>query len=624
MFDGNPDFQQILRLGLQAELAGKEDVYMIPQCSELPIDPEECFKASNWTSDGRYIGNFTKPANAVPVPSYLHAYANPHRSDVLNNLAKETDTERKGELFQDSKKYIGKADRKRLKKQRQKEKKRLEEIQKENPNSGKNEDEGDDAQACKPEKSTADNSDSSIRQQVCAKDTGSSDCSGEEFSDEDRDTEEETDDFEELDMTSTFVSKAADIARRKLELKPKPDKREKKKSPAKEEPKSSADKTYEKTVTEYKDTVASSSLSFEENVKISTDLANTGNRFASNGDFHTAVKYFTDAIKFNPTEFKLFGNRSFCFEKMQEYEKALADAELSLSMHPGWVKGLFRKGRALAGLKRYDEATQAFREVLKQDGSCAEAAQELMRVQITQLVGYGYSREQSSNALIIHGTVEKAREVLSKLEGQPGPVLKSALPPPQVVNVSGVSPVLSATNFAPPHPQNAPKPPNNPLVPVQNMPNVHVQPKPVPHPAPRTNSVDQHLPQELFPVWVGNLFQPVSESDINHLFNKVGEVHSVKLLSYKRCAFVNFTKQEYCDEAIRRLHGFDLNGVKIAVRYPDRIPQGMGISRSALKADDLQDENARHVYGYGRNAVGGRRPFHPHDHVYDYRGNYKY
>lgn len=31
--------------------------------------------------------------------------------------------------------------------------------------------------------------------------------------------------------------------------------------------------------------------------------------------------------------------------------KALDDAELSLGMFPGWVKGLFRKGRALVGLK---------------------------------------------------------------------------------------------------------------------------------------------------------------------------------------------------------------------------------------------------------------------------------
>lgn len=29
-----------------------------------------------------------------------------------------------------------------------------------------------------------------------------------------------------------------------------------------------------------------------------------GNKFASAGDFNMAVKYFTDAIKYNPTEFK--------------------------------------------------------------------------------------------------------------------------------------------------------------------------------------------------------------------------------------------------------------------------------------------------------------------------------
>lgn len=33
---------------------------------------------------------------------------------------------------------------------------------------------------------------------------------------------------------------------------------------------------------------------------------------------------------------------------------------------------------------------------------------------------YGFTREQSSNALIIHGTVEKALEVLSALNRPPG------------------------------------------------------------------------------------------------------------------------------------------------------------------------------------------------------------
>lgn len=42
-------------------------------------------------------------------------------------------------------------------------------------------------------------------------------------------------------MTSTFVNKAALIARRKLEQKPRPERREKKKTPVNEEPKTVPD-----------------------------------------------------------------------------------------------------------------------------------------------------------------------------------------------------------------------------------------------------------------------------------------------------------------------------------------------------------------------------------------------
>ncbi|KAK1890527.1 Tetratricopeptide repeat protein 31 [Dissostichus eleginoides] len=397
-----------------------------------------------------------------------------------------------------------------------------------------------------------------------AKDSGSSGSSEEESSDEDGDTKKDSADSEELDMSSSFVSNAAQIARRQLEQNPRAPEEEKKQDFA--------------------------PPTLEDNVKISTDLAVIGNKFASAGDFNMAVKYFTDAIKYNPTEFKLFGNRSFCFEKSQQFEKALADAELCLSMNPGWVKAHFRRGRALAGLKRYAEAAGAFREVLSLDGSCAEAAQELMRVQITQLMEYGFTREQSSNALIIHGTVEKALEVLSALNRPPGTIQGVPLKPAQLVNINGVSPVLSA-NISPAalpllHPPAAPflypvaPHPHHPHIAlqllknkplVQNMSNIQSQQKIVPNQAMKSGAE-----QELFPVWVGNLVYPLTEAILSNMFNNVGPVHSVKLLINKRCAFVNYTKRDHCDEAIRCLHGSDLNGMKIAVRYPDRIPQEWG------------------------------------------------
>lgn len=632
MFDSRPSFQRIVRLGLLANM-GYGDELDVTDEDDYDYDswvrPHNNPRGSPWPSERRSDralgGNHTRSPNSVyqpPLAYFADARDVPHPPPVKAQ-SKENDGDRKARLLQETKQSKRKAEKKRLKKQKQKERKRLEKLEKEKQNPVKDDEEKDDAQQSKEEdhKSVNDESSSSVKKVASAKDSDTSDSSEDESSDEDSDAKNDSGDSEELDMTSTFVSKAALIARRKLEQKPRPERKEKKNIPVKEQPKTVPDKPKEEPQVENKESAASSSPTYEDNVKISTELANFGNSCASAGDFITAVKYFTDAIKYNPTEFKLFGNRSFCFEKMQEYAKALTDAELSLSMCPGWVKGLFRKGRALAGLKRYEEAARAFGEVLKLDSSCAEAGQELMRVQITQLMEYGFTREQSSNALIIHGTVPKALEVLSKLNQRPG----GALPLAQVANVSGVSPVLSASTTPAPLPQSpeAPKASLNgkPLGPVQNMSNVKDQPKNILSQAMKTTSGGKHPPQELFPIWVGNLVHSVTETLITDLFNKVGVVSSVKLLTAKRCAFINFTKQEHCDEAIRRFHGYELNGIKIAVRYPDRIPQGMGISRSALRAEDLQDEN---VGQNGMNAVGSRRPVRPYKNVPNFRGNHKY
>ncbi|XP_008289057.1 nucleolin-like isoform X2 [Stegastes partitus] len=634
MFDGRPHMQRIITCGL----------FGMEYSEELDDTGEDDF--DHWAHGsfhgyGRLPGRSNdrglnrNPMSSSVYPPPLHYYASAHEASqpAVKVNSRDNDTERKTRLLQESKKGKNKAEKKRLKKQKQKERKQREKLEKDKKqNPARDEEDKDDAQQPEAEDGGAaadkyeDDTGSGVKLSASAKDTDTSDSSENESSDED--AKNDSNDSEELDMTSTFVSKAALIAKRKLEQKPRAEKKEKKKTPGKEERKAVADKPTQDEEVDKKDSAALSSSAFEENVKISTNLANIGNKYASSGDFNMAVKYFTDAIKYNPTEFKLFGNRSFCFEKLREYDKALTDAELSLGICPGWVKGLFRKGRALAGLKRYEEAAQAFRTVLKMDSSCAEAAQELMRVQITQLMGFGFTREQSSNALIIHGTVEKSLEVLSTLNGRPGVTQNGAVPPAQVVNVSGVSPVLSANTSpaaAAARYQEAPKQKliNKPLAPVQNMSNVPNQPKPVYTPSMKASDDDGRPPPELFPVWIGNLNYPVPESTIVNLFSKVGVVYSAKVLVTKRCAFVNFTKQEDCDEAIHRFHGYELNGMKIAVRYPDRIPPGMGISRSALRAENPQDENVgNRELDDGRNAVGNRRFVRPYKPVQNHRGNY--
>ncbi|KAJ8407626.1 hypothetical protein AAFF_G00274830 [Aldrovandia affinis] len=330
-----------------------------------------------------------------------------HRSHKLRQIM-EADRNAQ-ELVEEEERLKKKAEKKKLKKSRQKARKRQE---KEKDTLIKNKDGSSPEAEDSVTKSKFSNSEiASNKSDGCTppdagrvKATASSAPiknnanSNEPCEDEDDDDEEEEDESaseeesivsepELLDMNSCFVSKAATIERQEQQ--------------------------------QQRQQQQNAVLpSVEDVVKRSMELAVIGNQLAAAGQFDMAVTYFTDAIKHNPKEFRLFGNRSFCYEKMLQYDKSLIDADITLAMSPGWIKGLYRRGRALAGLKRYCEAVLAFREVLKHDPTCSDAAQELMRVQIMQLMDMGFSREQSSNALIIHGTVEKALQAFSNIQDE--------------------------------------------------------------------------------------------------------------------------------------------------------------------------------------------------------------
>ncbi|XP_037383582.1 tetratricopeptide repeat protein 31 isoform X2 [Talpa occidentalis] len=108
----------------------------------------------------------------------------------------------------------------------------------------------------------------------------------------------------------------------------------------------------------------------------SQELAKLGTSFAQNGFYHKAVVLFTQALKLNPRDHRLFGNRSFCHERLGQPVWALADAQVALTLRPGWPRGLFRLGKALMGLQRFEEAAAVFQETLK-SGSQPDAAREL-------------------------------------------------------------------------------------------------------------------------------------------------------------------------------------------------------------------------------------------------------
>ncbi|XP_063765345.1 reticulocyte-binding protein homolog 2a isoform X2 [Eleginops maclovinus] len=309
----------------------------------------------------------------------------------------------------------------------------------------------------------------------------------------------------------------------------------------------------------------------EELAKSSRELAGMGNRLAASGQYDMAVKCFTDAIKYNPKEFKLFGNRSLCYERMQQYEKALQDAELALSMEPNWIKGLFRKGKALCGLKRYYEASLIYKEVLNLESSSAEATQELKRAQTLHLMEMGFSWAHSSEALKTHATLEEAVEALFGGEDGkhcPGDLGASRedLEPPVLQEEDDDEGEWTVLHSTRPRMQQVKESDafGNSRSKSQS---------PTPH---SRNAVKS----DLMSVWVGSLAPAVTYSTLHELFSRAGTVYSIKMLLEQQCAFVNYAKKEDCDRAIDCINGLVVEGAPLSVRYPNRLT-GLGVPRSA-------------------------------------------
>ncbi|KAK7904120.1 hypothetical protein WMY93_016727 [Mugilogobius chulae] len=295
----------------------------------------------------------------------------------------------------------------------------------------------------------------------------------------------------------------------------------------------------------------------DEYTKKSREMAAIGNRLAANGQYEMAIKCFTEAIKFNPKEYKIFGNRSFCFEKMQQYEEALSDAEISLLMEPNWIKGLFRKGKALCGLKKYYEASLAYRDVLKLDSTSQEATMELKRSQTLHLMEMGFSWTQCNNALKRHSSLEEAIEALFNGECDPTPeengaykldVTQLSRADPSVQNEKKWENVVRLPSKMKPYPkENVQLPP--PVIKRQGKP-------------------------EVFPVWVGSLAPTVDYLTLQEVFNRAGKVFSIKMVLEHHCAFVNYTRKEDSAQAVQTLNGVVVEGVLCLCDIPVEFLQG--------------------------------------------------
>ncbi|XP_054712606.1 stress-induced-phosphoprotein 1-like isoform X2 [Uloborus diversus] len=138
-------------------------------------------------------------------------------------------------------------------------------------------------------------------------------------------------------------------------------------------------------------------------------LKDKGNSALNAGNFDEAIKYYTEAISEDSSNHVLFSNRSAAYCKAGKYKEALIDAEKTVEVKPDWAKGYSRKGAALAYLKRYDDALNAYKEGLKFDPNNEQLKEGIKEVQSQMSSGNLSYRLVFPNPFSGPGIMEKLR-----------------------------------------------------------------------------------------------------------------------------------------------------------------------------------------------------------------------
>jgi tetratricopeptide (TPR) repeat protein len=96
--------------------------------------------------------------------------------------------------------------------------------------------------------------------------------------------------------------------------------------------------------------------SVNEMKKSADDFRICGNNYFASNDYRAALFEYSTGIELEPQNVTLRANRAEVYLRLDQFSKALNDVEIVLKHEPDHLKAAYRKGKALCGLKRYQEA----------------------------------------------------------------------------------------------------------------------------------------------------------------------------------------------------------------------------------------------------------------------------
>ncbi|CAI2163571.1 14068_t:CDS:1 [Funneliformis geosporum] len=105
-----------------------------------------------------------------------------------------------------------------------------------------------------------------------------------------------------------------------------------------------------------KDKVYKVSVDDEKRIGTPDECHQKGNKYFISNDFAQAVDEYSTGIRHGLHNATLLANRAEAYLRLDRFKKALNDVEKILKRDPGHMKAAIRKGKALIGLKSYQES----------------------------------------------------------------------------------------------------------------------------------------------------------------------------------------------------------------------------------------------------------------------------
>lgn len=103
----------------------------------------------------------------------------------------------------------------------------------------------------------------------------------------------------------------------------------------------------------------------EEKVAESEKLKNEGNRLMKEEKYEEAIQMYTKAINIDPRNPIFYCNRAAAFIRLNNFDRAIADSNLSLRYNPRYSKAFVRLGDAYFRLDKFKEAADAYQKALE-------------------------------------------------------------------------------------------------------------------------------------------------------------------------------------------------------------------------------------------------------------------